>query len=291
MHLRFYYDTVCPYAYLASRRVEAMAERTGATLEWCPVLGGLYRNHGTADVPGPDLRPGQGGDRSSGPHPRGRLHGHAAGAQSATSSAERHRDATAHSGRRSWRAWRSPTRSTALVVDNLDINAPEVLEPAFAHGIGLDVAHDCGPGDAPERTPSTPLTSVSLAFRPSRLTARSGGAIHCIWSSRPWVEACAYLPIGQAEPGTVIDFYHDFSSPYSYLGATQIARAAEGIGATVRFKPILLGALFNAIGTANVPIFTFGEARRAPCAAGICRTGPRTGRSPSTSRHTFRCVP
>ena len=40
--LYFYYDIVCPYAYLASRRVEAMAERTGATLEWCPVLlGGL----------------------------------------------------------------------------------------------------------------------------------------------------------------------------------------------------------------------------------------------------------
>ena len=55
MNLKFYYDVVCPYAYLASLRVEALAERTGAILEWCPVLlGGLYRNHQTADVPAND---------------------------------------------------------------------------------------------------------------------------------------------------------------------------------------------------------------------------------------------
>ena len=72
-----------------------------------------------------------------------------------------------------------------------------------------------------------------------------------------------YLPEGQARPGSPIAFYHDFSSPYSYLAATQIKQAAQRIGAAVVFKPILLGALFNAIGTPNIPIFTFGEARRA----------------------------
>ena len=52
MKFRFYYDVVCPYAYLASLRVEAMAERTRAQIEWCPILlGGLYRHHETADVP------------------------------------------------------------------------------------------------------------------------------------------------------------------------------------------------------------------------------------------------
>lgn len=54
----FYYDVVCPYASLASRRVEAMAARAGAELgeairiEWVPILlGGVFRAIGQVDVP------------------------------------------------------------------------------------------------------------------------------------------------------------------------------------------------------------------------------------------------
>ena len=36
----FYYDVVCPFAYMASRLVEAMAQRTGAEIVWRPVLLG-----------------------------------------------------------------------------------------------------------------------------------------------------------------------------------------------------------------------------------------------------------
>ena len=109
----------------------------------------------------------------------------------------------------------------AYWVDNLDINAPEVLEPlALAYGTSLDVAHgDQGAGMHSERTPSTPLTSVSLAFQPSRLTARSGGArTACTWSSRHWAGPRHTYRWGKAEPGTVIDFYHDSLEPLLYLG-------------------------------------------------------------------------
>jgi 2-hydroxychromene-2-carboxylate isomerase len=48
----FYYDLVCPYAYLASTQIEAVAARAGATVEWVPVLlGGIFRAIGQADVP------------------------------------------------------------------------------------------------------------------------------------------------------------------------------------------------------------------------------------------------
>lgn len=48
----FYYDVVCPYAYLASRRVEAMARRADAEIEWVPILlGGVFRSIGQVDVP------------------------------------------------------------------------------------------------------------------------------------------------------------------------------------------------------------------------------------------------
>ncbi len=37
----FYYDVICPYAYLASRLVEKVAENVGATVKWRPVLLGM----------------------------------------------------------------------------------------------------------------------------------------------------------------------------------------------------------------------------------------------------------
>ena len=50
--ITFYYDVVCPYAYLASTQIEAVAARSGAEIEWVPVLlGGIFRAIGQADVP------------------------------------------------------------------------------------------------------------------------------------------------------------------------------------------------------------------------------------------------
>lgn len=48
----FHYDIVCPYAYLASTQIEALAQRSGATIEWKPfLLGGVFRALGAADDP------------------------------------------------------------------------------------------------------------------------------------------------------------------------------------------------------------------------------------------------
>ncbi|MCC6558816.1 MAG: 2-hydroxychromene-2-carboxylate isomerase [Polyangiaceae bacterium] len=53
-----------------------------------------------------------------------------------------------------------------------------------------------------------------------------------------------------------VDFYFDYSSPFAYLGSTQIEAAAARHGATVNFRPFLLGALFKAIGTPDAPILS-----------------------------------
>ena len=45
---------------------------------------------------------------------------------------------------------------------------------------------------------------------------------------------------------TAIDFYFDFTSPYSYLAAEQIGPLAARHGRAVDWKPVLLGALFKA---------------------------------------------
>jgi 2-hydroxychromene-2-carboxylate isomerase len=42
--LEFHYDISCPFAYIASTRIESLAKRTGAKLVWKPVLlGAIYR--------------------------------------------------------------------------------------------------------------------------------------------------------------------------------------------------------------------------------------------------------
>jgi len=53
-----------------------------------------------------------------------------------------------------------------------------------------------------------------------------------------------------------IEFFFDIGSPYSYLAATQVSGLAERTGATVRWRPFLLGGVFRESGNtmpARVP--------------------------------------
>jgi 2-hydroxychromene-2-carboxylate isomerase len=49
-----------------------------------------------------------------------------------------------------------------------------------------------------------------------------------------------------------IDFYFDFTSPYSYLASEGIDDLAGRYGRPVQWRPILLGAVFQAVGTVSL---------------------------------------
>ncbi len=52
----FYFDVVCPYAYLAHTQIEHMCDEAGAELRWVPILlGGLFREIGAGDGPMPGM--------------------------------------------------------------------------------------------------------------------------------------------------------------------------------------------------------------------------------------------
>lgn len=54
-----------------------------------------------------------------------------------------------------------------------------------------------------------------------------------------------------------IDFYFDFASPYAYLASARIDALAERWGRVVRWRPILLGAVFkvtHAVPNLNKPL-------------------------------------
>ena len=59
-----------------------------------------------------------------------------------------------------------------------------------------------------------------------------------------------------------LEIFWDFSSPFSYLGATQAEALAARTGAKLVWKPMLLGGVFKSIGQVDAPILTWGEAKR-----------------------------
>jgi 2-hydroxychromene-2-carboxylate isomerase len=59
-----------------------------------------------------------------------------------------------------------------------------------------------------------------------------------------------------------LELYWDFSSPFAYLGSTQAAALAERTGATLVWRPMLLGGLFKTIGQSDVPLFTWSDAKK-----------------------------
>jgi 2-hydroxychromene-2-carboxylate isomerase len=57
-----------------------------------------------------------------------------------------------------------------------------------------------------------------------------------------------------------LEFFYDFTSPYSYLASTQVEAVAARAGATVRWRPFLLGGVFKATGN-RAPIETVAKGR------------------------------
>lgn len=59
-----------------------------------------------------------------------------------------------------------------------------------------------------------------------------------------------------------LDLYWDFSSPFAYLGSTQAEALARRTGATLVWRPVLLGGLFKAIGQKDVPFLSWCPAKQ-----------------------------
>ena len=74
-----------------------------------------------------------------------------------------------------------------------------------------------------------------------------------------------------------VDFYFDFSSPFSYLASTQIEAVAARHGAELGYRPFLLGALFKIIGAPDVPFLAMSEPKRRNFAQDLHRWADHWG--------------
>lgn len=273
MHIDFVYDVVCPYAYLASTRVEAAAARHGATVRWRPILlGGLFREIGAPDDPNATM-----------PEAKATL---------VRRDIERWADLLgvplsrpAEHPRRTVDAMRlctladpdkRPAVSRALFsaywIEGRDVSDPEVLA-AIATEHGLSPAAIREPATKAALRDATAEAAAQGAFGVP--TFRIGDRLW--WGQDRLDLALCTLGTDGVDAGVdrspralprqtagtrSITFVHDFSSPFSYLASTAIEAVAARHGVPVTWHPILLGALFRSIGTPDVPLFTMTQRKQ-----------------------------
>lgn len=285
MRVRFFYDVVCPYAWMAASRVEALAAQFGAEVEWCPVLlGGIFRHHGSPDVPAATWAPQKAVIGRTDVHRMAALHGlhlrFPPGHPRRTVDAMRLCVAAPPAVR--------PALSLALYraiwVDHEDPADLAVLR-RIAEGHGVDPAViQADSTRAALRTATAQAAELGVFGVPTMQVVHDAGTVGPLHWGSDRLHFVATELAGQRIPWTLpvvpapsvstprqVDFFHDFASPYSYLGATQVERVAAETGATVRWRPILLGAMFREIGTPNVPLFAMSKAKQTWYAAELDR--------------------
>ncbi|MEM7158979.1 MAG: 2-hydroxychromene-2-carboxylate isomerase [Myxococcota bacterium] len=268
--LEFYYDVVCPYAYLASAQVEAVAKRQGARVRWRPILlGGLLREVGAPDDPNVGMSAAkveiQALDRqrwavrlgvplvTPPEHPRRTVN--AMRLCLAAPEGER-RVALSHDV------------FAAYWARGEDVTDAQVLDAiAVRHGL------EAGAYRAPELKAALREATAAAAGRgafgvPSFVVGDTLwwgqdrlGFVEEVLGGQP--ERLPTAPESSSARAGRLTFFHDFASPFSYLASTQIESLAAARGLEVEYVPILLGALFRDIGTPNVPLLEMNETKQA----------------------------
>lgn len=274
--LRFLYDLVCPYAFLASLRVENVARQLGAEVAWEPILlGGVFKAIGAPDRP-----------RMSDGRARYNLVDLERQARAAGVTLK----PPADHPRRTVLALRAALASTDLVAASRALYAaywlrgepiddPAVVRAAL-DAAGLDGAAALAGADRSD-------VKDALRARTDRAVAEGVFGVPTIFfgGEMYWGNDRLDLLLPRPsrgldrplDPTRTIPFYFDFSSPFAYLASTQIELVARRAGAVVDYRPILLGGLFKAIQTPNVPIFEMPAPKRLHQGVELQRWASRCG--------------
>src|SRR4051812_30192083 len=74
-----------------------------------------------------------------------------------------------------------------------------------------------------------------------------------------------------------VEFFFDYTCPFAYLGSTQVQALARRMGVECTYRPILLGGVFKAIGTAQNLFATLSPAKNAHNVADMQRWAKKLG--------------
>lgn len=250
----FYYDIVCPYAYMAFTYLNRCGLFKTSRLHLKPILlGGLFKE---MEV---DVDPNRSMPKAKKDYIRADIKRQAAFFDVPLNFHPRHPVSTVNA----MRLIHACDETSRLLVterlyksywqDNLDIDDEKVLEK-IATDFGIDLATYRGSAkdvlkDATHEAFSNKVFGVPTLALNNRLYF-GADRLELIQS-----ELGITLPTIPWSTTETIDFYFDFSSPYSYLAWSEVKKA-QSQGVKFNFKPILLGALFKEIGTNNIPMLS-----------------------------------
>jgi 2-hydroxychromene-2-carboxylate isomerase len=279
--LDLWFDYTCPFAYLGSTQARSLAARMGVPLTYRPLLlGGVFRAVGTPQ----------------------NLFASRSPARSAHEAADMQRWAA-----RFGVPLRMPAAHPLRSVEALRATLVTGIDPAVIDGFYRAYWVENRPISSPEvisevvraagHDPAQVLRRIEDPAVKDDLRARTEQAIGLgIFGVPTWIVDGEHLYWGQdrlafvegvrpAPPASlaasstpvVIELYWDFSSPFAYLASTQAETLARRIGARIEWKPILLGGLFRAIGTPDVPMLAFPESKQRHNLADLYRWAAHWG--------------
>ena len=286
--LDFYFDFSCPYAYLASTQIELVASDAQAALVPKPfLLGGVFRAHGVAQ----------------------NLAGTLSAAKAAHNLADMHRHAELFDvplSMPSGHPFRTVTALRALLVvkergadllplmhalyraywvDGVDISDDAALVTVLAE---VPVEHRAGlaPGSLIEATQAPAIKQALRDLTQEALDAGVFGAPAMVVGDELfWGQdrldlvsrALGHEPTALSPPrpgGRPVEVWFDYSSPFAYLA---VSRSRAFLGDAVVWRPMLLGAVFKALGGPIIPLETFNPAKRAYYEADMRRQAADAG--------------
>ncbi|KAL1918635.1 uncharacterized protein VTP21DRAFT_2657 [Calcarisporiella thermophila] len=301
--LEFYFDIQCPYAYIASTRIESLVQRSGSKLVLKPVLlGGIYSD-------------------TRAPHGKGSATDAMAPAKKILHSEDLFRHIAKYKIPFMWND-QHPVRSVDAMrlfhaipdqyrirlmhrlfrlywVENGDISnadtlikiadelaipgvdkntfsRPEVKESlqrvtteAVSRGaIGVPTFFIPGAGEDGEGELFWGQDRMHFVEATLRSIAKGGNGSCGAWKEVDDLVSLIprSVPSWQVKQKTHLTFYFDFSSPWSYLGLMSLRHhllKLAGPLVEVEYVPVLVGGLFRDIGTPIVPMEVASEAQRA----------------------------
>ncbi len=272
--LEFFFDYTCPYAYLASTRVRALAAHLDVPCTYRPMLlGGVFRARGTPQNLAGTLSPMK----------------------------ARHNQADL----RRWaqlyeRPLKTPAGHPLRSVDALRVTLACDCDPKVIDGFysaywaeGRDIGEESVLRSVVNASGRDPDAALARSKEPSikdELRARTERAIELgVFGAPSFLKNGEELFFGQdrmhlvagleIEPflakivGTAaapraersrqtVEFFFDFSSPYAYLASRSADALAARSGAVLKCSPTFLGGLFKSLGQAEAPLLTWSEAKQ-----------------------------
>jgi 2-hydroxychromene-2-carboxylate isomerase len=316
-HVDFFYDFACPYAYLAHGRVDAACARHGASVAWRPfLLGGVFRAIGTPDRPGDHMPPSKARMNLLDMHRWAAFHGvpfrmpetHPNRTVLALRAAMASGDLVRASEALFTAYWAfgldvSKAETVRAALDRAGFDGAALVakaeEPAIKDALrrATDEAIAAGVFGAPAfvvtiREEPGRADAVELFWGQDRIVLVEEMLAGASASATDTATATATATATDTATDTAtatdadtdtaaragaLEFWFDFSSPFAYLASVRVEDVARRAGVELVYRPFLLGGLFQAIGTPNVPLFEMPEPKKRHAVADMGRWAARFG--------------